>query len=59
LIKKTNKINKNQTKIVFNIRKSNANLEAWWPASLKQDEKKLQNLRFIKFATLLKNLGFI
>jgi hypothetical protein len=49
----------NQTNIIFNIKKSNLNLEAWWPLGLKQDEKKLQILGFIKFATLLKNLRFI
>jgi hypothetical protein len=31
----------NQTNIIFNIKKSNLNLEAWWPPGLKQDEKKL------------------
>jgi hypothetical protein len=30
------------TNILINIRKSDLNLEAWWPLGLKEDEKKLR-----------------
>jgi hypothetical protein len=32
-------------KIIFNIRRFNLNLDAWWPSSLKQNERKLQQLK--------------
>jgi hypothetical protein len=37
-----------QINIIFNIKKSNLNLEAWWPPNLEQDEKKLQQLKIPK-----------